>query len=117
MNLKPMRLLTETEKLVINALLLSAEEKFQRFSSQLENIRVEEMNDGEMGSLKFLSSHEGNRSLEATIAEAQFKDSDGILVTVTLNIDDNNDLYELDVWKVDYSKLIEWPSKEDLIFD
>ncbi len=35
-----------------------------------------------------------------------FVDEDGIDIIVSLNVDEKGILYELDVWKVDYSKRI-----------
>jgi hypothetical protein len=64
---------------------------------------VEEMNDGGMGSLRFVGS--ANRRLGACVGEAEFDDADGVTVSVALNIDQRGELFELDVWKVDFSPL------------
>jgi hypothetical protein len=41
------------------------------------------------------------------ISEYEFLDVDGTLVSAALYIDEiNNELYELDIWKVDFSPLI-----------
>lgn len=60
------------------------------------------MNDGGMGSLLFESSST-NRRYGADIAQIQLQDEDGIPVVITLVIDQFNQLFELDVWKVDFS--------------
>ena len=44
------------------------------------------------------------------IAEKEFLDSDGVPISVTLNIDDDGLLYELDIWKVDFSPIIKYPN-------
>ncbi|WP_420885213.1 DUF6984 family protein, partial [Candidatus Symbiothrix dinenymphae] len=36
-------------------------------------------------------------------------DEDGVDVIASLNIDDTGDLYELDIWKTDFSPLIKLP--------
>lgn len=77
-------------------------------ASQLPQCSVEEMDDGGMGGLKFSSSHE-NRSLGPQIASAEFLDEDGITVIATLNLDNYGDLYELDIWKTDFSPLRRFP--------
>ncbi|PJZ75674.1 DUF6984 family protein [Leptospira neocaledonica] len=71
-------------------------------------LKVQEMDDGGMGSLFFLANNEGRR-MNKSIASLSFYDIDGIEVSVTLNIDQYGDLYELDLWKVDFSKLKKIP--------
>ena len=66
------------------------------------------MKDGGMGSLLFYSKTKEPK-FGKTAAEYWFKDSDGIDVTARLNLDQNGELYELDVWKTDFSKLKKWP--------
>src|SRR2546421_11169790 len=64
---------------------------------------VEDMNDGGMGSLLFVGS--ADRRFGKCIGEAEFDDADGVLVSVALNIDQRGKLFELDLWKVDFSPL------------
>ena len=65
------------------------------------------MTDG-MGSLLLIP--EGQRSTKRLfgkeISEVQFHDADGMLVSVSLNIDRNGFLFELDVWRVDFGRVI-----------
>lgn len=76
-----------------------------------KKLLVRQMNDGEMGSLYLFP--EGNiienRSFGEQISEYQFKDSDGVDVIASLNIDDNGELFELDIWKTNFEKLIQLP--------
>ena len=81
----------------------------ERFLTQLPTIKVEEMNDGNMGSLLFASSKQ-DRRLGDAIAEIRFQDEDDIPVLVSLNVDQDGDLYELDSWKVDFSLLKRIPN-------
>jgi hypothetical protein len=46
------------------------------------------------------------RRLGHRIAELQFDDADGVPVIASLNVDQDGDLYELDVWKVDFKPVI-----------
>jgi hypothetical protein len=69
----------------------------------VRGILVEEMNDGGMGSLLFVGSQD--RSFGRSLGEAEFNDADGTLVSVALNADQHGDLFELDIWKVDFSPL------------
>jgi hypothetical protein len=42
-------------------------------------------------------------------AEKVFIDSDGIPIMVYLDLDQSGALYELDIWKVDFSPVIKYP--------
>ena len=72
-----------------------------------DGLEVAEMTDG-MGSLLLIP--EGQRSTKRLfgkeISEVQFHDADGMLVSVSLNIDRNGFLFELDVWRVDFGRVI-----------
>lgn len=82
----------------------------QGLLSSLENAVVEEMNDGGMGSLRFCQlGTVAPRRLGALLAEREFVDSDGIPVMVAINLDDRGELFELDIWKVDFSPLRRFP--------
>lgn len=76
----------------------------ERIISSLSNCIVTEMNDGGMGGLKF-ESLKKERSLGRDISKAEFSDEDGVTVIVTLSSDNYGDIYELDLWKVDFSPL------------
>lgn len=73
-----------------------------------ERLRVADMTDGGMGSLYLLleGSNEINRSFGKQASECRFADEDGVEVIASLNLDQYGNLYELDVWKADFSKLI-----------
>jgi hypothetical protein len=42
------------------------------------------------------------------------KDSDNVEVLITLTIDQDGRLFELDIWKVNFDKLIEFPTPEKI---
>lgn len=77
-----------------------------------ENLLVRPMDDGEMGSLYLFPNGKviESRTLGKQISDFQFTDLDGIEVIVSLNIDSDGNLYELDIWKTDFSKLINLPN-------
>ena len=101
-------------KLVANMLALVPNN--ERLLMQLVSCRVQEMNDGGMGSLKFLVHEMGElkRHIGKCVCEAEFLDADGMQVSVALNLDQNGDLFELDVWKKDFSPLIRYPASSEI---
>lgn len=68
------------------------------------------MDDGGMGSLEFAGDE--HRSLGSCVVEAEYLDRDGFPVSIALNSDTNGLLYELDMWKVDFTPLQEYPHLE-----
>ena len=81
--------------------------------ADLDTLRVKPMDDGGMGSLRFRSDTPDPK-IGKKVAACQFNDSDGVEVWATLNLDQNGCLFELDVWKVDYSPLGQWPESKDI---
>ena len=72
------------------------------------NLLVEEMNDGGMGSL-LLSPRPSTpraRRFGKQAADCRFLDADGVVVIASLNLDKAGELFELDIWKVNYAPLI-----------
>lgn len=78
--------------------------------SSLDDAIVEEMSDGGMGSLLFHRSDNAPRHLGKQLIEKELSDIDGVPVIVTINLDNHGALYELDIWKVDFSPLKQFPS-------
>lgn len=67
------------------------------------------MYDGGMGSFTIFKSEtetRENRKFGKQISEYEFIDDDNIPVIVSLNVDQNNNLFEVDIWKADYSPVI-----------
>ena len=75
---------------------------------------VEDMLDGGMGSIRFTDESGAERRLGEAIAEADYIDEDGVLVSIVLNTDTSGRLYEVDFWKVDFSPLRRYPSPSDV---
>lgn len=80
----------------------------------LNHLSVVEMPDGGMGSMRFVRSSGEQGPFGKKIATAEFKDVDGTLVSVALNVDDCGQLMELDFWKVDFSRLKKLPDASQL---
>lgn len=98
------RHLSESEKSLVKLMLQGVD--FPGITADsLAAIEVEEMDDGGMGSLLFKSS-KLDRLLGKELASKTFVDTDGVEVIVTLSLDNYGDLFELDVWKVDFSPVI-----------
>ncbi len=102
-----MRNLRDNERNLIECLL----NKSELSNINLENLQVEEMTDGGMGSLYFVNAEKNRneRRLGKRICERQFSDSDSIPILVSVNVDEAGVLFELDIWKVDFSRVIKFP--------
>jgi hypothetical protein len=78
-----------------------------------DGLLVRPMDDGEMGSL-FLFP-QGNvsegRVLGEQVSDFQFTDIDGIEVIASLNLDNEGGLFELDIWKTNFEKLLKLPNQ------
>ena len=98
-----MRPLSESEKPLVAWLFESACRP-----ERVETLEVEMMNDGGMGSIRF-APLDGARSFGATVAEALFEDDDGTPIVASLNVDSSGELYEVDIWRVDFGPLKRWP--------
>jgi hypothetical protein len=79
----------------------------------LENAVIEEMDDGGMGSLRFCISDSKSHHLGEQLIEKTFVDVDDVPIIVTVNLDDQGMLYELDIWKVDFSPLKQFPGYDE----
>jgi len=106
--LGPIRRLRDPERALVRRLLDQQASDNSALLSRLDSLDVQEMPDGGMGSLYFpwpgkdaRARHFGRR-----IAQLQFDDADGILVVASLNVDHDGDLYELDIWRVDFRPVI-----------
>jgi hypothetical protein len=80
-----------------------------------KTLRVLPLDDGGMRSLylipNFHTKNKEERLFGQQISECHFKDIDGIDVIASLNLDDIGELFELDIWKVNFQPLIEIASE------
>ena len=103
-----MRPLTPTERLLVSR--LAGDEVLD---VDLFAIRATPMQDGGMGSLRF-ETETVNPVRTRSLGEVQFDDEDGVPVLVELTVDQEGRLFELDVWKTDFSPVRQWPNRERL---
>lgn len=110
------RKLTSKEKAIVNALIIAGDPKWSHLTKHLSSVKVIEMEDGGMGSLLFFNGKNEDRKLGHVVNQAEFIDSDDIIVSIALNLDEDGQLFELDFWKVNFEKLINMPSPSQLKF-
>jgi hypothetical protein len=79
------------------------------FIKKLPSLLVTEMNDGGMGSFKFLSETSQKRTMQKEVAHINLCDVDGIPLSITLNLGTDGELYELSVLKADFTLLKQFP--------
>ena len=115
---KAMKKLTTDELNIVKPMIEAGGEQYRYLLKEVSDVAVEQMKDGKMGSLHFSYSNldVDSRKLGQKIAEAEFIDDDGITVNICLNLDDKGLLFELDVWKVDFSELQRWPKSDELSY-
>ena len=108
----PSRALREEERELI-CFMLSGARTDGSLDIDLGPSRVVDMQDGGMGSIRFVRS--GRRVLGRVVAEAEYEDIDGVLVSVSINSDSEGQLFEVDFWKVDFSSLKRYPKYSELV--
>lgn len=109
------RILKDGELLIVRELLRRSTPGVWR-SIDPASLRVRDMDDGGMGSLTFASTTREPR-YGRTVSEAWFRDSDQVPVIVSLNLDQDDELFELDCWKVDFTARRTLPSDRASILD
>jgi len=99
----------KTDELQLITFLLRKAPSYLHLLNNLEGSLVEEMQDGGMGSLKFLSGNKF-RIMKLEISRIDtLKDADSVPLSITLNLGTDDELYELDIFKRDFSSLIKFP--------
>ncbi len=81
-----------------------------------DNLLVEPMDDGDMGSLTLFPDQKSfvvKRNFGRKVADYQFTDNDGVVVLSALYLDEQGGLFELDMWKTDFAPLIDFPNHYD----
>jgi len=71
---------------------------------------VEALGDGGTGSIQLSSRGEHT----ADLVEADYKDTDGRDVFITLSANQYDELYDLDLWKTDFSPLLRYPEPDSV---
>lgn len=106
------RPLKREEKAVLDRLLEMVQDEASPQSQK--EVLVEEMQDGGMGSLRFFAEPGRKRRMSRELVSAEFIDDDQIPVLLSVNLDEDGELFELDIWKVNFSPLKRYPRPEDL---
>ena len=106
------RPLCQTERVFLRALLVAIPNG-QYFIEQLGTASVTSMDDGGQGGLRFHQSGP-DRRFERQLVEYRFRDLDSVSVSATVNIDQYGDLFELDLFKGDFSPLLAYPDTFEL---
>ena len=111
--LGPVRELREDELRVLRKMLSQTSIETE-FEEQLASMKVQTMADGGMRSIRFYNGRDRSPlDYGGQIAEAAFQDADGVPVSITLSVDTIGDLFEMDVFKADFSPLIRYPDLAD----
>ncbi len=100
-----MRTIREEEKKIIEFLI-----RIKGFDLEDYPIseNVHEYEGGIMGSISMQESDGSNYSHD--LIQANYIDTDNIPVVITLTIDKEGKLLDLDFWKEDFSKLLQYPT-------
>jgi Domain of unknown function (DUF6984) len=113
---QPLRPLRAEEREVVAALVAIAPIDQTLASAQaLDAARVRDMLDGGMGSIWFLSPRgDVGRKADGVVSHLWYVDTDGVGAWLALLVDTQGELFELDIWKVDYSPLLRYPRRDQL---
>ncbi len=105
--LGPVRHLHKSEFELMKVLLAKAGDT-RALEDRLSRLCVQVMADGGMGSLYLVngSRNPEERRFGKCVAELEFNDVDGVVILASLNVDKDGDLYELDIWKTDFSPVL-----------
>lgn len=101
------------EEIELLGALLAGHQSAKSLLANITETRIRDLKDGQMGSIELAQSYPGRR-MSKCIAEADYVDLDGVSVTITVNIDQQGKLFEIDIWKVDFSPLVRYPSPQTI---
>lgn len=73
---------------------------------------VDEYEGGVMGSINFTLSDSGDYA--GDIVQVEYDDEDGVRVLITLTQNSKGELLDMDFWKVDFSKLLKYPTPDEV---
>ena len=88
--------------------------KLAEYSADLpKSTLVTDLDDGGMGSLEFVTDRK--RAFGRELIVRKYIDVDNVDVWISINLDDQDELFELDVWKVNFERLLKFPTPELLL--
>ena len=90
-----------------------SDKKHDHLLNGIGSLRVNELVDGHMGSIRFISLL--NERQASCLETAEFRDVEGSNINVTINADQTGALYEIDIWKYDFTPVIEFPGKSTFV--
>jgi glycyl-tRNA synthetase alpha subunit len=74
---------------------------------------VDEYEGGKMGSISLGGDVD---AYDSDLIQVEYIDTDETAVVITLTKDVNDHLLDLDFWKIDFSRLIDYPTPDKIIF-
>jgi hypothetical protein len=87
----------------------------KNLNERLARELVTDMLDGGMGSIRFIDLGGARaRRYARTLAQAEYLDEDGIVVSLAISADQRDELFDIDFWKVDFSPLRRYPTPSEL---
>jgi hypothetical protein len=104
------RPIRDNEITLIHALLQSLDLNPENFP--VDDL-VDEYEGGKMGSISLGGNPD---AYVGDLIRVEYIDSDQTPVVITLTQDDQGRLLDLDFWKVDFSKLLDYPTPDQIIF-
>jgi len=90
-----------------------SDKKHEHLLNDVRSLRVIELADGNMGSTRFISLL--NERQASCLETAEFRDVEGSNINVAINADQTGALYEIDIWKYDFTPVIEFPGKSTFV--
>ena len=85
----------------------------EQINRSLTGACASDVRDGGMRSILFKGP--AGRKMGAELVEAHYHDLDGVLVSISVNLDTSGELFELDFWKVDFSPLKKYPKCSEIV--
>jgi hypothetical protein len=80
-----------------------------------DHICAVDLSDGGMGSIRFVAGpDEAPRRMGRELVTVSYTDEGQVPVSISLNLDQDGSLFEIDIWKVDFSPLRRYPRPADL---
>ena len=77
-------------------------------------VDVFEYEGGKMGSIS-LGIDNNPDDYDSDLIQVEYTDTDGVMVVITLTKNNKNQLLDLDFWKEDFSKLITYPTPNEVV--
>ncbi len=105
--MESIRKINDIEIVILNYLI--ANSSIQLPKEFNDNFFVQKMNDGGMGSFSIFPDVTDiliSRKFGKQISEFEFIDDDGVTVIISLSVDEKNKPFEIDIWKTDYTPVI-----------